>query len=136
VINAIVHALWQALITQEYGEDIAEAVGRAHEAVAPYDWDSFADEHNNGIGRFIGKKARNYGEILDMILQALDEGRLIVFPTDPRIPRDIRQAQPPSPAQPQPPGKQGPLPLAPPAPQAPGPIGQGNAGTQVFTQLL
>jgi RHS repeat-associated protein len=117
VANAARHAYWQAVLTQLYGESIAEQLGLIHEAGADDDWDSFADLYNNIIGRSIGSNAKSFDEILAMILDALEDGTLIVAPWDPRIPPEIRP-----PIRQQPPGGPQPLPLAPPNPGPPQPI--------------
>jgi hypothetical protein len=62
--NALQHAIWQALLTYEYGDDVAKTIGDQHEK-----WQEFgnedrkrdcrADKHNNEVGREIGNKIRN-----------------------------------------------------------------------------
>lgn len=68
--NAIRHTLWQSIITQEYGEDIAMQAGECHEDTKYTsstktqfrnieDADTYIDKKNNEIGRDIGKNNPN-----------------------------------------------------------------------------
>ncbi|WP_022949762.1 SpvB/TcaC N-terminal domain-containing protein [Methylohalobius crimeensis] len=64
-VNAFRHALWQALITKEFGAEFAREVGNAHEGGAAlsqesrferlYEADTQADLRNNFYGRLIGR---------------------------------------------------------------------------------
>jgi RHS repeat-associated protein len=76
--NALRHGLWQAMITRDFGEDIAEQAGFAHEgdqmplpegykeggfifsgSESLSDADTYADLLNNVIGRKVGKQNPN-----------------------------------------------------------------------------
>lgn len=56
--NAFRHVLWQALITREFGEEIAKEVGFIHEDNNK-SLDSQVDIRNNAIGRKIGSVNKN-----------------------------------------------------------------------------
>jgi hypothetical protein len=93
VSNAARHGVWQARLAFKYGEASAEAIGDAHEFGSPDALDSWIDQHNNRIARGIGADAGSLDEIPDLIQAAIDDGRLITSPTDPRIPESLRQTE-------------------------------------------
>jgi hypothetical protein len=49
--NAVRHFVWQAWLAATYGDQVAAAVGRAHERVSTDTADSAVDQENNRIGR-------------------------------------------------------------------------------------
>ena len=70
--GAMRHALWQATITSEFGNDVAAQAGDAHEDNPNIDWsqtffknldsaDRSVDLHNNIIGRSIGLENKGAG---------------------------------------------------------------------------
>ena len=86
-VNAFRHALWQAKITEEFGEQIAHEAGNAHESnpfaiggsnrkVTNFKTESEADEsadlRNNEIGRGIGS-ANDGMEMRELSLEVLSE---------------------------------------------------------------
>lgn len=88
-VNAFRHTLWQSEITQEYGADIAQEVGNAHEAdpfaiggdrrnTTTFDTlnaaDTSCDLRNNEIGRAIGT-ANNEAEMQPLALRVLEHFR-------------------------------------------------------------
>jgi len=91
--NAVRHAAWSAKLTQEFGEDKAKRIADLHELGEEDTNDSIADQHNNKIGREIGKKAKNDEDIRRLAKQALENGDLIVDrKNDPRIPKTAQPA--------------------------------------------
>ena len=96
--NAMRHIIWQAIITQEYGQEIAKKVGDAHEDNSNIrkfnnsqktfdkreDADAVVDLFNNIIGRDIGEgmsKNAYKKEIVGQILnKALSSGYWVVSP--------------------------------------------------------
>ena len=87
--NAFRHALWQSMLTNEFGESTAKKAGDAHEMNSNIDYqqggfdtmseaDSYVDQRNNEIGRFIG--ASNLGldanELADKVLDYYYENGL------------------------------------------------------------
>jgi len=79
--NAARHANWQARLTYKHGENKAKKIGEIHELGNPKDEDTQADEHNNEVGREIGKKAKEEGrpieDIDEMVDEAMEDGRLV-----------------------------------------------------------
>ncbi|WP_051408353.1 RHS repeat domain-containing protein [Sediminibacterium sp. C3] len=87
-VNAFRHVLWQATITKEFGGDIANQIGKAHEdnpnaidgnSISPFTQrfsslgkaDESIDLLNNVIGREIGSKNKELG-MRDMALTVLE----------------------------------------------------------------
>jgi hypothetical protein len=92
--NAARHATWMALQTFHFGEDAARKIGDAHEYHLDDQADSWVDQHNNEIGREIGKSARSEEEIYTRVHEAMsgyeqDNARLIASPNDVRIPPEL-----------------------------------------------
>jgi len=91
VRNAARHMAWQAKLTQKFGARKAKQIGNLHElgdATSPDPGvraDTEIDQHNNVIGREIGERAKTDDDIRKEIEKALDEGRAIVSPNDPRL---------------------------------------------------
>ena len=83
--NAARHLAWQAKLTQRFGAEKAAQIGAFHELGDEDTTDSIIDQHNNIIGREIGKNSTTDKEIEDAIREALKEGRPIVDETDPRL---------------------------------------------------
>ncbi|MCP4591891.1 MAG: RHS repeat-associated core domain-containing protein [bacterium] len=80
--NAARHAMWQACLTYKHGEKVAKKIADTHEAGNPEDdADTQADEHNNQVGRAIGRRAREecvpIDDIGDMVDEAMEDGSLI-----------------------------------------------------------
>lgn len=90
--NAFRHCCWQALLTVKLGSAKATAWGDAHEVGAKHSGDSQVDQHNNRVGRRIGRavkpdiiatraygaKTRDYGSpILRECNKAIFDGRLL-----------------------------------------------------------
>ena len=93
VQNAARHGVWQARLAFKHGEDSAIEIGNAHEEGSPDALDSWVDQYNNRVARGIGAGAGSLEEIPELIRAALDDGRLIASPTDPRIPEGLRQTE-------------------------------------------
>ena len=76
--NALRHTIWQALLTNKYGEEFAERVGNAHENYYSTSDNEIRDRevdiNNNVIGRQIGKE---HNEVIDIVNTVLS-----VFHTD------------------------------------------------------
>lgn len=89
--NALRHAYWQAMLTYKHGEEKAEDMGDWHERLDNDPDDSRVDQHNNAIGRWIGRTVRDMEanakslpkdwdpekEIEKMVLEALKNDELI-----------------------------------------------------------
>jgi hypothetical protein len=89
-VNALRHALLAALLTKEFGPDVALWILESHEiGNSPYDADTVADRHNNAQGIRIGEQARDEDwsvfDMMQAILSALDSEILIISLSDPRI---------------------------------------------------
>ncbi|GIV45091.1 MAG: hypothetical protein KatS3mg035_2214 [Bacteroidia bacterium] len=85
--NALRHVLWQAIITQKFGREIAEKIGNAHEGIKyaqsayvdfnlplvqdKYVADEIVDFLNNSIGREIG-------ENLDKNLSSIEIAKIVL----------------------------------------------------------
>jgi hypothetical protein len=92
--NAARHGVWQARLAFQYGAAAAENIGNAHEEGSPNALDSWIDQHNNGVAREIGVNAGSLEEIPALIQAAMDDGRLITDPADPRVPEELRATAP------------------------------------------
>ena len=92
--NAARHGVWQARLAFQYGATAAENIGNAHEEGSPDALDSWIDQHNNRVAREIGENAGSLEEIPDLIQAAMDDGRLITDPADPRVPEELRATAP------------------------------------------
>lgn len=90
-IDAFRHAYVSGVFTQVYSEETADTFGRINE-YSPLSWYSDAknpdslnmDLWNNAIGRKYGKKAKDRKELFKLIHEALNNGELIVEPSDKR----------------------------------------------------
>lgn len=90
-VDAFRHAYVSGVFTQVYSEETADTFGRINE-YSPLSWYSDAknpgslnmDLWNNAIGRKYGKKTKSRKELLKLIHGALDEGELIIEPSDKR----------------------------------------------------
>lgn len=89
--NAARHGVWQARLANKHGEDTARSIGDAHERGSPDPLDSFIDQHNNNVARQIGRDADSLDDIPAEVKRAMEDGRLITRPDDPRIPADLRR---------------------------------------------
>jgi hypothetical protein len=97
--DAFRHAYWSALMTKHCGVESAKKYGFAHESVPPGDGsqcvlvgsgsartqpraERVMDEHNNSVGRDIGKAnlAVSDDKLATLIHQALRDGMLMVKP--------------------------------------------------------
>lgn len=95
--NALRHGYWQAMLTLANGPEGAKAIGDLHEHGTQDKIDTAIDLHNNIVGRSIGLEIRrNHGwgvlphethrrMVQELVLEALQDGRLIVSDNDPRI---------------------------------------------------
>lgn len=79
--DAFRHAYWNALMTQEYGENWTRAFATAHEGGPnnPANREAM-DLYNNEIGRSIGAANRNATpeQLANLVEQALNQGKLVV----------------------------------------------------------
>ncbi|MCK6456824.1 MAG: RHS repeat-associated core domain-containing protein [Phycisphaerae bacterium] len=85
VENAARHAAWQARLTHRHGEKKAKKIADLHEAGEEGTADSETDQHNNQVGRDIGKNTKDDDEIKKEVEKALKEGKLVTDNDDPRI---------------------------------------------------
>ncbi|MDQ7013988.1 MAG: dockerin type I repeat-containing protein [Planctomycetota bacterium] len=93
--NALRHALWQGLLTRRFGADRAEEIGNIHEEDSENETDSWIDQFNNAVARNIALQCLLDGgctleELIRRILEALEDGRFIRTPCDPRVPESLR----------------------------------------------
>ncbi|MDR1225501.1 MAG: hypothetical protein LBK47_01200 [Prevotellaceae bacterium] len=82
--DAFRHAFWSALNAYDQGRGLAEQFGNAHESgPGNPEAEKNMDLHNNSVGYDIGEEAQENGwseqQIIDAVLDALDNGRLIVL---------------------------------------------------------
>ena len=80
--DAYRHALWNAVMTRELGEDFTRAFTNAHEGVPGNPADKEAmDLYNNEVGRNIAMQHpdANDQELAELVMDALNDGRLIVI---------------------------------------------------------
>lgn len=82
--DAFRHAYSSAITAHKYGARITAVLGEINERIADdkgqHPAERYMDSINNRIGIEIGMKARNEQEIIKMVYQALQDGRLIKYP--------------------------------------------------------
>jgi hypothetical protein len=86
-IDALRHAYVSAVYTIEYGEGTADLLGRLREyfhSSATEINSRNMDLWNNSVGRIYGKKFKRGKDLFTELLKAIDEGKLILTPTDKR----------------------------------------------------
>lgn len=88
-IDALRHAYVSGVYTMEYGEFVADMLGRLNEVRHlnfgdKVDPSENMDLWNNAVGRKYGTKAKDRNELFNLILKALKEGELIITPSDER----------------------------------------------------
>ena len=88
--NAARHGVWQARLSNKHGVEDATAIGDAHERGSPARTDSWVDQYNNEVARQIGQSVTDLDDIPAEIRRAIDDGRLIISPSDTRIPEELR----------------------------------------------
>ncbi len=92
--NALRHAVWQARLTVRFGPETARAIGDAHEQNSDDALDSWIDQYNNQVARNIAVQCLIDGctieELIQRLLDAIEDGRFITNPCDPRVPADLR----------------------------------------------
>lgn len=91
-VDAFRHAYVSGVFTQTYGEDTADLFGRINELDPASMYSNSRnpkaknmDLWNNGVGRKLGKKAKNREELLKNVHEALRKGELITDPNDTRV---------------------------------------------------
>lgn len=80
--DAFRHAYWNALMTQQYGENWTRAFATAHEGVPGNTANREAmDLYNNEVGRSIGAANRNASpeQLANLVEQSLNQGKLVVI---------------------------------------------------------
>jgi hypothetical protein len=80
--DAVRHATWNAVMTQEMGFEFAQTFANAHEGLPGNPADKEAmDLYNNEVGRQIALEnpGATHEELADLVMEALNEGRLIVI---------------------------------------------------------
>ncbi len=80
--DAFRHAYWNALMTQQYGENWTKAFATAHEGVPGNTANREAmDLYNNEVGRSIGAANRNATpeQLANLVEQSLNQGKLVVI---------------------------------------------------------
>lgn len=90
-VDAFRHAYVSGVFTQEYGETVAEILGRLNE-YHPFDLYSNSkrpgslnmDLWNNSVGRKYGQTTKNREKLLELIHKAMKNGELILTPRDNR----------------------------------------------------
>ena len=87
-INALRHAIWQGLLTKEFGADSAKNIGDYHELGERINDDFMADKQNNYKGREIGKNAKSDEDIINNVTQAYKEGSLNTGQYNSKLPHD------------------------------------------------
>lgn len=92
--NAMRHALWQGVLAYRFGVDAAEEIGNIHEQDSEDGLDSWIDQYNNQVARNIAEQCLMDGctieELIQRLLDALEDGRFIRSPCDPRVPAPLR----------------------------------------------
>ena len=90
-VDAFRHAYVSGVFTQEYGENVADIIGRMNELLPSNVYSNTTnpgsgnmDLWNNAVGRKYGLKAKDRKSLLKMIHKALDNGELIIDPKDKR----------------------------------------------------
>ena len=88
-VDALRHAYVSGVYTIEYSEDIAEKLGRLQELVffdssSAHPQSENMDLWNNFFGRKYGKKSKNREQLFKFLLDALNNGELIITPDDER----------------------------------------------------
>jgi hypothetical protein len=74
--DALRHTAWQALLTWMIGEDRARVWGDAHEESSTSAAATCMDQHNNAVGRSIGRTTYGSDNIYTATTRAWDAGRL------------------------------------------------------------
>lgn len=88
-IDALRHAYVSGVYTIEFGEDIAELLGRLNELCAPSSGNERENEENmdlwnNCIGRKYGRMSKSKEDLIENLIRALKNGELILDPKDQR----------------------------------------------------
>lgn len=88
-VDALRHAYVSGVYTMEFGEDVADKLGRLQEFVYSRSSSAHPDAENmdlwnNSIGRKYGKKAKTRDELFEFLLKALKNNELIIDPNDDR----------------------------------------------------
>jgi hypothetical protein len=90
-VDALRHAFVSGVFTQEYGSSAADFFGRINEYFSAIsssggntDRSINMDLWNNAVGRRYGKRCKSRKSLFERILKALDEGELILHPSDKR----------------------------------------------------
>lgn len=86
-VDALRHAYVSGVYTMEYGEKVANILGRLNELVnfgsgVAGEEEENMDLWNNAIGRKYGKRAKSRSRLMDLLIKALEAGELIVDPKD------------------------------------------------------
>jgi hypothetical protein len=79
--DAFRHAYWNALMTQQYGEQWTKAFATAHEGLPGNTANREAmDLYNNSVGRSIGANNKNATpeQLANLVEQSLNQGKLVV----------------------------------------------------------
>ena len=82
--DAFRHAYWQALNTQDVGEDFTRKMSDAHEYSTPakeVDLDLIMDIHNNDLGIQVGREnpQASPAELISIIKSKMDAGELLII---------------------------------------------------------
>jgi hypothetical protein len=88
--NAARHALWQALLTQDFGAGCAKGLGDLHERGSTNRTDSWIDQYNNQLGRALGQRNLTQKQLRDEIDRMIRDNELITDSCDNRIPSELR----------------------------------------------
>jgi len=93
--NALRHALWQGGLSFYFDPATAKAIGDAHEDGSIHPLDSWIDQYNNQVARNIFLNCLADGictleELIQEILRASNDRRLITKPCDPRVPQQLK----------------------------------------------
>jgi hypothetical protein len=95
--NALRHALWQFLLTCQFGKDRAKDIGDIHEDASRDPCDTAIDQFNNQAARDLANSGRckpfdgqfirreDLDALIDDIVRDMDGGKFITDPTDPRV---------------------------------------------------
>lgn len=87
-IDALRHAYTSGRYTMIYGTSVSKVLGTSFEYIglpsANTESSKNMDLWNNAVGRKYGKLAETESELIDLLLQSLKNGELIITPSDPR----------------------------------------------------
>lgn len=88
--DAFRHAYWQALNTQDVGEDFTRKMSDAHEYSTPakeVDSDLIMDIHNNDLGIQVGREnpQASPAELISIIKSKMDAGELLIINKDGKL---------------------------------------------------